>query len=335
MLSFFKTNTPGVVVFYPLYLILFRAIFFFSDSQLPDAANFHEPLSHLLFGALAQTQLWNETGLSVLGGVVVFLQSLLVNKIVNDHKLTQRKNYAGGLIYILFASLFKDGLFLSPVMVAGTFLILATDRVFQLAKKEKMYGAVFDIGSLVSLAVLFFFPSAVLVVFAFVAISTLRTFNYREYAALLFGVSAPFFLVFVFYFWNDKASLLPMHLINHYQNGWLLGFPSAVISRIQLAILVFFTLVLLAVVPSLVYGSLIQIRKFTGMLILTAVLTLVGFFLQQTVSLSYPLLTAFPLSMFTVMLVMNMKQNMVGEVIHIILFSLVMAGQYLPLLINL
>lgn len=319
---------------YPLYLFVFRIVFFFRDLDLPDASNYHEPLSSLFFGAIASTSFWSVAGLNTLGAILVFLQSVLVNKVVNEHKLTQRKNYLVGLLYILMASLFMDGLLLSPAMIAATFFILATDRVFQLVKKEKMYGVVFDIGSLVSMAVLFFFPSAVLVVFAFVAISTLRTFNYREYVTLLLGVIAPFFLVFVFYYWNDKASVLPMHLINHYQQGWLLEFPKSLIPRAQLGILFFFTLVLLAVVPSLVYGSLIQIRKFTGMLILAASLTLAGFFLQQSVSLSYPLVVAFPLSLFMGMLVMNIRHNLVGEVIHIILFSLVLAGQYLPLFVT-
>ncbi len=323
------------MVFYPMYLFVFRIIFFVNDFDLPEAANYHEPLSSLLFGAIASTSLWSIAGLNTLGALLTFLQSLLVNKVVNEHKLTQRKNYLGGLVYILFSSLFIDGLLLSPAMVAATFIILATDRVFQLVRKEKMYGAVFDIGSLISLAVLFFFPTAVLVIFAFVAISTLRTTNYREYVTLLLGIITPLFLVFVFYFWNDESSVLPMHLINHYQKGWLLGFPEAILPRIQLGILVFFTVFLLAFVPSLVYGSLIQIRKFTGMLILAILLTVGGFFLQQTIHLSYSLLLAFPLSIFTVMLVINTRKNMVGEVIHIILFSLAMAGQYLPLFVTL
>ncbi len=84
---------------------------------------------------------------------------------MNEQRMTAKKNFMAGWLFIMLTSIFTEGLVLSPVLIALTFIILACEKAFRLIKKEKMYGDIFDIGFLISLASFFYFPSLVLLLF--------------------------------------------------------------------------------------------------------------------------------------------------------------------------
>jgi hypothetical protein len=83
--------------------------------------------------------------------------------------------------------------------------------------------------------------------------------------------------------------------------------------------------------PSALFSSLIQVRKFTNTLILFIFLTAVASLLQQNIHLSHFILFSLPLGIIVAMVLMQIKRKVVAEVIHLILILLVLAIQFLPL----
>lgn len=331
MLSFFKSNNPGVVAFYLFYLAAFRLVFFFTSPDLSFIQIYHEPLSSFLIGGFAADIFltpWVSTSVAAL---LVFVQSLFVNRIINEQRMTAKKNFLAGLLFIMLTSFFTQGLVLSPALIALTFIIIACETAFRLIKKEKMYGDIFDIGFLVSLASFFYFPAIALLFFSLACLINLRSFNYREYMVLLLGLATPFFLLFTYYYWNDDLPQMIISVTNHYERGWFLNFNPHNIEWIQIGVILALSVVLLGLVPGVVYASLIQVRKFVAILMFLLLLISASFFLQQQVSLSHLVWLAFPLSIFLTMVIMQWKRKMIGEVTHIILFLLIVAGQFLPL----
>lgn len=331
MLSFFKSNNPGVVAFYLFYLAAFRLVFFFTSPDLSFIQIYHEPLSSFLIGGFAADIFltpWVSTSVAAL---LVFVQSLFVNRIINEQRMTAKKNFLAGLLFIMLTSFFTQGLVLSPALIALTFIIIACETAFRLIKKEKMYGDIFDIGFLVSLASFFYFPAIALLFFSLACLINLRSFNYREYMVLLLGLATPFFLLFTYYYWNDDLPQMLISVTNHYERGWFLNFNPHNIEWMQIGVILALSVVLLGLVPGVVYASLIQVRKFVAILMFLLLLISASFFLQQQVSLSHLVWLAFPLSIFLTMVIMQWKRKMIGEVMHIILFLLIVAGQFLPL----
>ncbi len=331
MLSFFKSNNPGVVAFYLFYLATFRLVFFFTSPDLSFIQIYHEPLSSFLIGGFAADIFltpWVSTSVAAL---LVFVQSLFVNRIINEQRMTAKKNFLAGLLFIMLTSFFTQGLVLSPALIALTFIIIACETAFRLIKKEKMYGDIFDIGFLVSLASFFYFPAIALLFFSLACLINLRSFNYREYVVLLLGLATPFFLLFTYYYWNDDLPQMLISVTNHYERGWFLNFNPHNIEWMQIGVILALSVVLLGLVPGVVYASLIQVRKFVAILMFLLLLISASFFLQQQVSLSHLVWLAFPLSIFLTMVIMQWKRKMIGEVMHIILFLLIVAGQFLPL----
>ncbi len=319
------------MVFYIAYLIIFRLCFYFIHYDAGFAFAHTEPLSMLVF-TLLKGALTNYVWLSpLLGGMLAFIQALLINDIVNENKILAKKNYLAGLIYLLVLSLFKEGLLLSPALLSLTFVILSTRKMFLLIKKEKAFGDVFDVGFLIAIAGLFYFPAMLFVLFAYVGVGIMRAFNYREWIIIMLGILSPLVMVFTWYFWNDKVAFMFSDIANVHSNSWLRGLAFTQTNYIVLGVLSLLTIAALALLPGALYSSLIQVRKFSSALITLLFLIIVSFGLQQTVHLSHWVLLSLPLGIIFSMVLMQIKSKPVSEVTHLILILLVLAGQFLPM----
>lgn len=327
MLSFFKSNNPVVVIFYILYLVLFRVCFAFISIDVSFVFEHREPLSFLLFNLLKNFSSAYFNISLVLGAVLCFVQALLINGIINENKILPKKNYLAGAVYIILASFFKESLLLTPTSVALTFLIISIARLFSLVRKEKSYGDVFDVGFLVAVATLFYFPSVLFILFAYIGLATVRPFNYRDWTIVLLGFLSPFLLMFTYYYWHDNAPLFFTDMANLH-NGWFIRTSLELTDKIMIGGMAICTGVCLVLLPASLYSSLIQLRKFANTLVVFIVVVFFAVALQQTIHLSHLVLLALPLSIIISMVFMQIKRNLVSEVIHLILILLVLAGQY-------
>lgn len=324
MVSFFKSNNPGVVVFYLVYIIGFRLCFLFGAFDASFVFNHSEPLSNFVFGAIQKSAVPTVIVLTVVSGTVQFIQALLVNLIVNENKMVNRKTYLPGMVFILFSSFFKESLLFTPASLALTFLILCAAALFRLARKEKAYGDVFDAGMLASLAVLTYFPSVVLLLFVPVALATLRTFRYREWTAVFLGLLAPLFFFFTIYYVTDT------HLQSFVPAGWLSGMRFTYLDWVNSGVYLLVCTGPVLFMPVVIQSTLIQVRKFVTLLSFLLLLLLLSFTLQQKTGLEYFILLSFPPAVISSMILSQLKNPIVAEVIHIILILLVLTGQYLP-----
>jgi hypothetical protein len=332
LLSFFRSNNPGVVIFYILYIVLFRVCLGFVQVDTDFVFAYREPLSALVFNTLHQFQQQYKVVSTVLAAVLCFIQALMVNYIVNENKILAKKNYIAGLLYIIVVSFFKEGLLLSPALISLTFVIICTQKIFGLIRKEKAQGDVFDVGFLIAIAALFYFPAVLFILFAYVGLATVRPFTYKEWIIVLVGFLSPFVLVFTYYTWNDKLPVLMNDIINANGKSWVQGFSLSGVNWILPGVLIFFTMASFVLLPGALYSSLIQVRKYSTSLVFIIFLIIFSFGLQHVISTSHWVFMALPLSVIFSMVLMQIKNDLIAEVIHIILILLVLAGQYLPVL---
>lgn len=332
MLSFFKSNNPGVVVFYIFYLAAFRLYALFGPLDANLFTGHSEPLTRASYSVLTALHATGVLPGLIFSGMLSFVQALLMNKLANDNKILPRKNYLAGLLYIIVISFFKEGLLLSPPMLALTFVILAAIRLFALIHKEKAAGDIFDVGFLVAVATLFYFPCIILVLFVIFGIATVRHFELKEWVVAFIGFTTPFFLAFTWYFWHDETGFLMRNIASLQQGRWLTGASMSRVDAIVLGGVAVLTLLALAILPAALYSSLIQVRKYANILIVLMVLIVIAFFLQQKVNLSHWVLLALPLSVIFSIALVQMRRKAISELLHLMLILLVLTGQYLPLL---
>jgi hypothetical protein len=290
-----------------------------------------EPLSHAVFGLL---NIFSRHYLFIslfLSGVLCFIQALLINNLVNENKIISRKNYLPGVLFVIVASFFKESLVLSPAALALTCLILATQKLFSLIRKEKAFGDIFDVGFLVAIAVLFYFPAVVFILFAIIGLATMRPFVYKEWGIIFSGFISPFVVVFTGYFWQNRLGQMLPDISNMHHQGLMKGLSFTQSDWLLSVSLLMLIVASLAFLPAALYSSLIQVRKFSTTLVLFIFLCGFAFMLQPRVSFSHWVLLALPLAVIFSMVLMQIKRKVVAEVIHLILILLVLLGQYLPL----
>lgn len=335
MISLFKSNNLLVVIFYALYLIIFRIYFVFNPQDPSFVFRHQEPFSSGILGLLLKVPVNFFTLSVVLSAVLCFIQALWMNNIVNSNKILPKKTYLPGALFVIFSSFIPSYLFLTPASISFTLLIVATSGLFSVVRKEKANGDIFDVGFMTAMAALFYTPSLLFILFMYIGLSTLRAFSYREWVILLSGFLSPYIMLFTFYFWQDNLSLLPSHLFNNHSLAWLSEFQFRFEEWLMLAASGTITLISLMLLPAALYSTVIQTRKFSILLALFVVFTIASFFLQQYAEIAHGIFLSLPLAIIVSFLLHQVKTSWLSELIHLILILLVLTGQYYPQIKNL
>lgn len=326
MLSFLRVNNPSIVFFNIFLIIAFRIIAFIYPFDTTNTFLHDEPLSTVLSTVYYSLGSLGYPIFIVLGGIVVFIQSLYINKIANYHRFSSRKTFLGGIIYICFVSFFKQFLILSPVMMATTFLVLIVDDLFNLAKQEKMPLQVFNLGFHSMLATLFYFPSILFIAIVYIGMYTVRAITFKENIIVWMGVLSPILVTFTWYFWMDNLSYLPFYITNflhkkplyirfHWQYGWVM---------IWLSLLFIWSLFN---VQFLLSSAGILVRKFVGIFIFMLFFLIGGYFLQTNFIEDHWLLLSLPLAMLVFLYFVETKINFISEILFILLILSVFISQ--------
>lgn len=171
-------------------------------------------LSELLYSWIGEQSIASV----VFSTILVFLQAILINVAVNDHKLNSSINMFPGLFYILVSSTIFQSLQLTPLLMANTFLLLALAALWNTYKKNNCADKIFNVGLWIGVASLFYPVYSFFMVMAFAGLSILRAFRLQERLMILAGYLVPVFLGFTISFWNDQeAAFLQTQFTQAYQ----------------------------------------------------------------------------------------------------------------------
>jgi hypothetical protein len=137
--------------------------------------------------------------------ILVFVQALLTNVLADQFRLLSDRNWLPGVLYVLAASALPDFLFLSPPLVAATFVPMALRCIFKAYKVPRATALIFDTGFWIAVASLFYPTALLLFVAGFACINVMRSFNLREQLVFVTGTLAPLSLAWLWYFWGDRG----------------------------------------------------------------------------------------------------------------------------------
>jgi len=265
---------------------------------------------------------------NILALLLVTLQAVLLNGIINQHKMTKETTYYPALFYVLLASAIPDFLYLSPVVLAATFYIIALSELFKWYKNYEAATQIFNVGFWLSIASLFFFPVSIYFWLALIGLSVLRSLKVNEFFVLLIGFLVPYFLIGVYFFWIDQ---LPNFMYGQVFNNF--GFFSFDIKNethnyVKIGFFVVLVIWVLIQASQFFVRQSIQNQKNVSLLLWSIAITFVGLFAYQLVSLETLMLLAVPLSYFLSVSLLNMKQKILPEAIHVGMLILVFCIQY-------
>ena len=143
---------------------------------------------------------------SVVVVILVFIQAIGLNQIVIQQKLFLKTNYLTGMCYLLIGSLFTSWYALSAEMISVTILIFIIGMLCKLPNMPTAKKSLFNIGLLLGVSVMIYFPSIIFILVVLMSISITRPFRVAEWIIFILGMIAPYYFLWaVCYLFNSEA----------------------------------------------------------------------------------------------------------------------------------
>lgn len=326
MLSFFRNNRNTTAIPLALYALLthMAALLGYVQTTGREIAP---------GGALYNSLFWwadaNPFWSALTALVLVYIQALLLNRLADEFRLMPDRSWLPGLFYVLVSACLPELLFLSPPLVAVTFLPLALRCIFRCYKLTEVSYLVFDAALWCTLGSLFYPPVFFLLIAGFVGISIMRSFKLKERVAYLAGIITPFFLSWLWYFWHNngfgfwRGQLSGYSGIYHFTPNWNIK----VIFEIGLLI----GLALILLLSSGVYyrKKLIQAQKCISALYWFLVMGALTVLLQGDLHTTHLMVVMPTVGLFLSMTMASFRNKGMAELLHFALLGFILLIQFL------
>jgi hypothetical protein len=322
VIGVFKKKAPGNVALLLIFSLVLKIPIFLNPRALPLAQN-DGPLYRLLASWLTSPSDWYISG--ILSFSLLYVHALIITNLVNEYRMTTKATFLPGMAYILITSLIPEWNYLSPALIAITFILLSISQLFSLYNVSGGNGKIYNTGLLIGLASFIYYPSLVFAMCILIGLIVLRAFKLNEIFIFLSGILTPAYFFWVYLFLIDKFFLDQ----NIPQIGWHI--PSFKNS--------FWTLisVLLVVIPFILGGyfiqnqlgkMLIQARKNWSILLLYLILALFIPLLNNNKDLTNWILTLAPFAVFHAPAYLYPRKKWVGGFCFIVMIAFVLIQQY-------
>jgi hypothetical protein len=202
LIGFIKHNRSVSIVLLPVAMIALWLYGFFHP-VVPLTAH-SAPLYKLIIAGIEKYPFL----ITLISFILIFCEALLINYIVEKNQIIDSNSYLPGLVYIVLMSLQPEMFSLHPIIIANLFMLFALFKLMQTYRKETAYSEVFDTGFFISLAMLFYFPSAVFILILWIGLLIIRPFVWREWIISLIGMILPWLFLIFYYFWKDNLDAL-------------------------------------------------------------------------------------------------------------------------------
>ena len=316
MINQFRNLNPVNLLILAAYTVFMRlAIFLKARPQLNF--EFLEPYAKLLIKLPDPNALSTESNL-FFATVIVFVQAILFNRIINNHGLLAKPSYLPALLYITGSSLFLQFFILSPPLICNFLLIWIMDKFLKISKTPNAMMTMFDIGMIIALGTLIYFPFIVLLVMLWLSLLLYRSFNWREWIAGIIGFLTIFFFIAVFYYWNNNIGLfykIWRPLVNKFPSVLQINYKDYIVLVPVGVIMILAALQL----RENFFRSFISTRKAFQVLFFIFVVTILGFYTKPDFRLFHFLLCVPPGAVLLAYYFSNAKKRWFYESLFAIL----------------
>ncbi len=322
MIKFFRSGNPLTVLLF-LYMLFIKFYYLLHPvSYLADGSEglMYKLLTGWLEGMVGPSPLF----FTFLALMLLFVQALLLTRIVNNHRLFAKDTYLPAMSFLLMTSLLQSWNVFSPALIVNTVMLWIFSSITDLYMRNSARDVSFNIGFALGISGLFYFPAVLFVALLFLSLLIMRAFRLAEWIIGLLGIICPFYLLGTWLFltnrWDMIADLVNIRanlpIITDYKVwGALIGTAA------------FFVVGWLMLQRNF-KKMLIQGRKIWATVVIYAlVATLIPLF-SGHFSATYWVLAVMPVSLFAGNVFWTVTNNTAANAIHIVVLAYVIVMQY-------
>lgn len=313
------------LLFLILLALLLRLGLFF---DLPTAVNsgFTEIFSRLLINFNLDTYL-SPTGNIAVAIIVVYLQALLFNQIINKHQILGKSTFLPAACYIIVCSVFTPFLSFTPPLLCNFLLLFIFNKILIEYKNSNSIAAMFDLGLVVALGTIFYFPFVGFLLLLWIALLLFKPFYWREWIAVLVGFLTIVFILGVYYYWNDK-------LVSFVEIWKPLSTKLPIYINIQVLDYIVLFPIAICVLQSMYYlnqnffKSYVLVRKSFQLAVAIFILAIFTFYLSSGFRINHFLLCALPVALSLSYYFVNAKKKWVFETLFLATIAVIVYFQF-------
>ncbi len=310
MIGQFRSSHPLNILWLVIITILLRVPFAL-NWQLEASQPFLQLLQNLLIPHQYYSNL-TFFGNITLTAFLIFIQAFLFNLIVNKHNLLGKQTYLPALLYVIFCSLLVPFLTLSLPLVCNFFMLYIFNKLLQIYKQPDAIAPLFDIGLVIAVATIIYYPLAFLMIFGWACLIVLRPFYWREWlSSLIAFTTIMFFLAVYFYYHQNLGVFINMWQpfktpINFFDN----------LNLNQFWVLIPLTIIILLGLFKLggnFFKSFVLVRKGFIILLFMFLVLSVSFYLNPNFPINHFILLAIPIAFLMAYFFLNAKRKWIYE----------------------
>lgn len=293
MIGIFKQKNPGNT----LLLLIYALVLKFPSFLYPKAPVKLEGDHYLYLQLVSFLESLRLPAIvyALFAFIINLGQALLFNRICNAQKMIAKPSYLPAMAFILITSLFREWNYFSAPLLVNGFLIWIFYRMMILYNVPKAGNVIFNMGLLVGLITMLYYPAIVFILLVLLTLFIMRPFRIQEWVIAILGATTPYyFLALILYFtgqwsWNHLIPTIDFKFPR---------MPTSLFTTISLALLVIPFVVGGFFVQSNLNKMLIQVRKGWSLLLIFLMISLSVILIDGDTEYLSWILCVVPLSAF-------------------------------------
>lgn len=258
---------------------------------------------------------------NIMACIILFFQAVLINRMVIQNRLSRMITLIPGLFFIIMCSFFPHYTFLSDYLIANTFIILSITEIMKAYFNPRLISNIFNSGLFMGMAVILVPQYVLMTIFGLLAVVVVNSLNVKNILQFLAGVLTIGLLVFGIEYLLDIDVMKELQL-------FLPGFNSILFQKSTFLHPVNIFLVILFILSIFGYNSYgvkksIQSQRKIDLLYYFMITVFISVIISHDIAISHLLAMFIPLSILVAMTFLDIKNNLIAELVHLILIGLI------------
>lgn len=200
---------------------------------------------------------------AIIAMVLVISGALIFNYSLTKFDLVRKNTLVPAMIYIVLMSYSPNLLGLHPTALPALFTVLILFYLFQVYTEEEAYAQVYNIGLLIGISSLFYFPSLFLILFIWLTFVIYRLYSWREWVIPITGIITPYIFLFTFYFMVDNLEPPYLAYVDYFTKMTIFrfSFDFSILNYIITALIILLSLWSALLLLTDIQEKIISLRK--------------------------------------------------------------------------
>lgn len=292
-----------------------------------DSESYLTPAYSLLLSILNG----NLTLHAIIAMVLVISGALVFNYSLTKFDLVRKNTLVPAMIYIVLMSYSPNLLGLHPAALPALFTVLILFYLFQVYTEEEAYAQIYNIGLLIGISSLFYFPSIFLILFIWLTFVVYRLYSWREWVIPITGIITPYIFLFTFYFMVDNLEPAYLAYVDYFTKMTIFrfSFDFSILNYIITTLIILLSLWSAFLLLTDIQEKIISLRKRYWAIFYLLAIAILTYFISDVFFKWHQIFILIPASVFIAYAFSQLKNLKWVEIIWGILFILIVINNLL------